>query len=574
MRLVDIEDLKTLVETDIWQLYEKHAMYMRNKGYYTSTDRNFRFFNGNQWDNAIVDKNVELIQINYIKPIVKYKVGVVTSTNYAIVYNSDNFESQEFRTVAKQASDLLTKQASKVWEKNKLDYYLKKAVRKSAINGEIIAYWYWDEENSIPKLELKSKVDVMYGNENDEDIQNQPYILIKRRSTVLNAKEYARSKGVSEEKLLNIHGDNFTQDESGDSSKDEVDDMTAIVTFLYKKDGTIHFSESVKYVTITEDQDTGLAYYPVAHLNWEDQEGNARGIGEVEQHIANQIEVNKTATRRAFIAKTIAYPYKVVNEDKIQNPEALNRVGATIRIKDGSAEDISKYFRITNPGTISPDIANLQNELISISRELAGAGDMATGQIQPDEASGKAILAVQRASEQPLNEQSANVLQFIEDIGLIIFDMLKTYVDELTVVNTITDAITGDVTEELITIPRQILEELKLSIKIDVTPKSAYDRYAQESSIENLTQSQLFLPQNQQLLEDYVSLLDDDSTMPKSKLLELIKRRKERSQAIEQMEMQAQQMKAQMEQQMASQMDIEAISQMGNQIMNQATQNM
>lgn len=570
---MDIEDLKTLVETDIWQLYEKHTMYMRNKGYYTSTDRNFRFFNGNQWDNAIVDKNVELIQINYIKPIVKYKVGVVTSTNYAIVYNSDNFESQEFRTVAKQASDLLTKQASKVWEKNKLDYYLKKAVRKSAINGEIIAYWYWDEENSIPRIELKSKVDVMYGNENDEDIQNQPYILIKRRSTVLNAKEYAKSKGVSEEQLLNIHGDNFTQDESGDSSKEEVDDMTTIVTFLYKKDGTIHFSESVKYVTITEDQDTGLTYYPAAHLNWEDQEGNARGIGEVEQHIANQIEVNKTATRRAFIAKAIAYPYKVVNEDKIQNPEALNRVGATIRIKDGSAEDITKYFRITNPGTISPDIANLQNELITVSRELAGAGDMATGQIKPDEASGKAILAVQRASEQPLNEQSANVLQFIEDIGLIIFDMLKTYANELTVVNTATDAITGEVTEELVTIPKQILEELKLSIKIDVTPKSAYDRYAQESSIENLTQSMLFLPQNQQLLEDYVSLLDDDSTMPKSKLLELIKRRKERSQAIEQMEMQAQQMKAQAEQQMANQMDIEAISQMGNQMMNQATQN-
>ena len=84
---MDIADLKQLVETDIWQLYEKHAMYMRNKGYYTSTDRNFRFFNGNQWDNAIVDKNVELISINYIKPIVKYKVGVVTSTNYAIIYN-------------------------------------------------------------------------------------------------------------------------------------------------------------------------------------------------------------------------------------------------------------------------------------------------------------------------------------------------------------------------------------------------------------------------------------------------------------------------------------------------------
>ena len=571
---MDITDLKELVETDIWQLYEKHAMFMRNKGYYTSTDQNFKFFNGNQWENAIVNKNTELISINYIKPIVKYKVGVVTSTNYAVIYSSDNYESQEFRDVTKRASELLTKKIAKIFEINKMDYRIKKAVRKAAINGEIVAYWFWDEKANIPKIELKSKVDVMYGNENDDDIQSQPYILIKRRSSVINAREYAKSKGLSAEEILNIHGDNFTQDESGESAKDEVDDMTTIITFLYKKDGTVYFSESVKYVTITKDQDTGLYYYPVAHLNWEDCEGNARGVGEVEQHITNQIEVNKTATRRAFIAKTIAYPYKVVNEDMIQNPEALNKVGATIRIKDGSAGDISNYFRITNPGSISPDIANLQNELITVSRELAGAGDMATGQIKPDEASGKAILAVQRASEQPLNEQSANVLQFIEDIGLIIFDMLKTYSENLIVLNETIDAATGEVTEELITIPQQILESLKLNIKIDVTPKSAFDRYAQEASIENLTQSQLFLPQNQQMLEDYVSLLDDDSTMPKNKLLELIKRRKERSRAIEQMELQAQQLKSKMQQDIANQMDIEAISQMGNQMMNQATQNM
>ena len=569
---MNIDDLKTLVETDIWQLYEKHAMYMRNKGYYTSTDRNFRFFNGNQWDNAIVDKKVELIQINYIKPIVKYKVGVVTSTNYAIIYNSDNFESQEFRNVAKQTSELLTKEVSKIWEKNKLDYKLKKTVRKSAINGEIIVYWFWDENEQIPKMELKSKVDIMYGNENDDDIQNQPYILIKRRSSVLKAREYAKSRGISEEEILNIHGDNFTQDESGDNSKDEVDDMTTIVTLLYKKNGTVHFSESVKYVTISNDEDTQLTYYPVAHLNWEDCEGNARGIGEVEQHIDNQIEVNKTATRRAFIGQTIAYPYKVVNEDKVQNPEAINKVGATIWVKDVNAEDINKYFKITNPGTISPDIANLQNELITVSRELAGAGDMATGQIKPDEASGKAILAVQRASEQPLNEQSANVLQFIEDIGLIIFDMIKTYSDELTVLNETTDPVSGEITEKLIVIPKQVLDSLKLNIKIDVTPKTAYDQYAQESSIENLVQSSLFLPQNQQLLEDYVNLLDDSSTMPKSKLLDLIKRRKERTQAIQQMQLQAQKLQTQAQQLIANQQDIVSISQIGDQMVNEATQ--
>ena len=80
---------------------------------------------------------------------------------------------------------------------------MKKTVRKSAINGEAVVYWYWDEETQMPKIELKSKVDVMYGNENDDDIQNQPYILIKRRSSIINAREYARSKGVKEEEILN-----------------------------------------------------------------------------------------------------------------------------------------------------------------------------------------------------------------------------------------------------------------------------------------------------------------------------------------------------------------------------------
>ena len=41
-----IEELK---KTDIWQLYEKGVNYNRKKGLYEDTDKNFRFYNGNQW---------------------------------------------------------------------------------------------------------------------------------------------------------------------------------------------------------------------------------------------------------------------------------------------------------------------------------------------------------------------------------------------------------------------------------------------------------------------------------------------------------------------------------------------
>lgn len=562
---------RELIETDLWYLYEKHLNFMRSKDYFTSTDRNFRFFNGNQWSGVVL-KNIEPVQINFIKPIVRYKAGVVTNTDYAIIYSSDNFDNEEFRQVAKRASELITKKAQKVCEKTKFDTKIKKCVKKSAINGESILYWYWDNKSKVPTAEIKSKVDVMYGNENDDDIQSQPYILIKRRTSLMQAIDYARSLGIANEILEDIHGDNFTQDESGQASKEEVDDMVTIVTEMYRKNGTIYFSEALKYVDLVKNQDTGMSYYPLSHLNWEDQEGSARGIGEVEQYIDTQIEVNKTATRRAFIGKAISYPHVVVNKNKIANPQNINKVGSVIEINDNSGEDVNKFYKITTPGSVSPDIANLQNELITVTRELAGAGDIATGQIKPDEASGKAILAVQRASEQPIDEQSTATKQFIEDNALIIFDMLKTYSDELIVIDEVNDAVSGEVTEKVEVIPKSVLEALQISIKIDITPKSAYDKYAQEISLENLAKSDLFLPQNQQILEDYVSLLDEYSTMPKSKLLELLKRRKERAKAIEEMETQAMQLKAQMQQEQANAMDIENIANYGNQMIEQATQ--
>ena len=255
-----------LIETDIWYLYEKHLNFLRSKNYFATTDRNFRFFNGNQWGGVIL-KNTDPVQINFIKPIVKYKVGVVTSTDYSIIYSSENFDNEVFRQVAKRASELITKKVGKVCENNKLDTKIKKCVKRSAINGEILLYWYWDDKKTIPIAEIKSKVDVMYGNENEEDIQEQPYILMKRRTTLIQAREYAKGLGLSDDLLEDIHADNFTQDESGEASKEEVDDMVTIVTKLYKKNGTIHCSESLKYVDLIKEQNTGLTYYPLTHLN-------------------------------------------------------------------------------------------------------------------------------------------------------------------------------------------------------------------------------------------------------------------------------------------------------------------
>ena len=43
-------DLKEIKETPIWHLYEKGRNFLRLTNVYADTDRNYRFYNGNQWE--------------------------------------------------------------------------------------------------------------------------------------------------------------------------------------------------------------------------------------------------------------------------------------------------------------------------------------------------------------------------------------------------------------------------------------------------------------------------------------------------------------------------------------------
>ena len=186
-------------------------------------------------------------------------------------------------------------------------------------------------------------------------------------------------------------------------------------------------------------------------------------------------------------------------------------------------QDVNKVVTNIQPAQMSADVEKVQNELIQISRDLAGAGDIATGDVDPEDASGKAILAVQQASQQPLVEQLGALKSLIEDLARIWLDMFTVYSDStLTLEEEITDPNTGEKSIELVEVPVSILEELKASVKVDVTPKGAYDKFAQEVSLENLLKAGYFNIERLPELKTYVALLDDDSVMPKQKLEEAI----------------------------------------------------
>ena len=317
--------------------------------------------------------------------------------------------------------------------------------------------------------------------------------------------------------------------------------MVTVVYTFYKDNGTVHFSVATKWVTIAEEIDTGITLYPIAHFNWEEKKGSARGEGEVRYLIPNQIEVNRTEVRRVLTVKYQAYPQKVVDITKISNPQALNTVGGTIKLAGQPVEDVHKVVGVLPPAQMSPDVKLLQDDLINITRDLAGAGDTATGQVDPESASGRAILAVQQASQAPMTEQKETCKNFIEDIARIDLEYFIVYsVNGVDVEREVTDPRTGESSYEIVHIPQSALKELKATVKIDVTPKGVYDKFAQEQTIENLLLNGLFSPERIGELKAYAKALPDDSVAPKLVILEIIEDIEETQRKIAAMDAEAQ----------------------------------
>lgn len=539
---MDNMDLEQLKETPVWQLYEQSRNYCRMQNMYSDTDLNYRMYNGDQWSGVKL-KGIEPVQLNFIKPIVRYKIGVIHSNLYAINYSSQNFENREFRANAEKICEMLNKKAAKVWEKDAMDIKGRQMSKDAAINSEGILYTTFDKEINDITNEVIKKNDVYYGNENDSDIQRQPYILIKQRKPIMEVIDMAKKEGLSDEKLTYIIGDNDTFEESGDSAKQEKDLMCTLVTKMWKEDGIVHYEKATRWVEVKKDTNSGLSLYPIVHFLWEEKEGSARGEGEVKHLIPNQLETNKNFLRSIVVAKNTAYPQKVMNTAKIVNPSAANEVGSIIKVNGNSVDDVSKVITTLNPAQMSSDVEKLRNELIQSTRELAGAGDIATGAVNPEDASGKAILAVQQASQQPMTEQLIAFKAAIEELAKIWLDQWKTYnMDGINLEEDVTDEVTGEQYTQIVKVPQVSLEQVQASVKVDITPKSAFDKFAQEASIENLLKQGYFSVQRIGELKVYAQILDDDSVMPKQKLLEAIEYQEEEQKKIAMINAQTQQM--------------------------------
>ena len=546
--------------TQIWKEYSQIKQYLNGKNYYQQLEMNYNFAKGDQWKN-LKSGGMPMPVDNIITPICNYKIGVVSQNNMTITFTDENFSREDmeeiedgtsFRKIAEEVIDKINKNIGRFFEANNLENNTWDYDEENCISGNVGMYIYEDEDNN-------KRADMIYGNniffsdENNNDVQDQSFILITFRRSVEKIREEARKHGLGEDKIAEIVADNDLNEQIG--NKEEVKDeqgKALCILKLYKKEKevtktqdrtiineygqeeiiqeevkekktTVHMMKSTKNVIYVPETDLGLTLYPVAFDTWINEKNSIRGRGEPQDKIENQIEINRTMARRDIAIAMAAYPKAAYNSNFIENPSALDKVGVAIEVKDKTVQSVRNAIDYLQPAQISPDAKNFCDELSQKTKDNASASDSALGNINPEKASGRSIIAVQDASAIPINVHVARKKKFYEDIGRILFDFMQNVdVDGQQVIITNTDDETGQTTTEVEQIPYEIMQRLKVGVKVNVSQTDPFSILAMEQMWDSLFQSGAIT------FEEWVSGLSNNSKYNKSKLEEIIKKRKEK----------------------------------------------
>jgi hypothetical protein len=530
-------------KTQDWKLFEAGKKYNNNltPSYYDTVDANLEFYAGNQWRNLDAD-NMPKPVFNIIKRVVQFMVAQLISSktklHFEPLLNADNGDKQVEDEPT--PADIANSMVSNLFEKFKMDFKIKDALTDGANTGDYCAHLYWDVhqkpygsmypiEGEIA-LELVDGTNVFLGNANNPNMDAQPYVIIAGRDMVQNLREEAKQFKQNDQEVNSIQSDKNYNEQASDNGKIEVDADEygkAQYIIVYRKKRiqkkvvddfgnktmettyTITASKSVETAYIYKDVDTGLQYYPVAWGNWERQKNTYHGRALATGLLPNQIFINRMFAMVMYHLMMTAFPKAVYNADLIDVWD--NEIGSAIGVSgmDTSA-NIRNIAGYLEPGNMSNQIIQTIELAMQYTKETMGISDVAMGAIEnPKNTS--AIIAVQKSSAIPLENPKANLYEWIEDIGRILFDMMGAYYGERPLVVDIKGQ------KQLVTYDFKQFKQQWLNVRADVGESSYWSEIASLQTLDSL------LDREKIEFIDYLERVPDEYIPQKQELISKIK---------------------------------------------------
>ena len=517
----------------IWQRYDKSKTYMDKKGILIKSEKCWQMYTGKQWEAVEDSKGMEnLPMLNFIKPTVDYKVSTVAQHSVTAMFSDLNGDREvpvgttinelglpaPMVTTTGEIVNKMNDLFAISWEKAKMNRIAWKTLKHSAIESD--SYCYWGEGGDTRKSpQIIHNTQMRLGDENINNIQDQPWIIIEERLDPAIVKERAKLAGIKQSDI-----DLIQPDKEMDNTllnKEEVKGKVLSLLYMEKdiKTGIVSVGRCTKQVMYEplhkiqqrkggEDFGRGLTMYPIVPMVWLELPNNARGVSEVEQLIPNQLELNKTLARRAISIKMTAYPRLAYDDSSVANPEALDKVGAAIKLNGGNAQAVTSMISYLAPQAMSGDAKQLSDELLNESRTLAGASDAQLGNIDLSRVSGTAAQTIRDQQQVPLNEQVSMYQDFVENIALLWFELWSVYYPD-------------GLDMDGVTISAEEIDAVAPSVRVDIAEDTTLSKMATQQELTNLFNN------GKISFEEYAEAYPEHSSIPKDVLLGIVQKRQE-----------------------------------------------
>lgn len=506
---------------EVFKEFHEADSYNEGIDLYEQVKKNERFFIGDQW-HGLNAPHIRKLKLNFLKRVITYFISMINSDDIGTQIKPF-FEDANSRI----STEILTDSIDRVIERAKIKAKNREALKNCAVDGDTCMYFYFDDDIEIGQLvkgditaEVIDNTNVLFANPYSADVQSQPYILIIRRRNINSVKEWAKNNGCKDWESIVPDGDSdkyCNEDKTTQSSKL----CTEIIKFWkvktperYENDTyipaktSVHYIRTTKNVVLKEATDLKYSLYPIAYMNWERIKNSYHGQAAITEMIDNQIEVNRLWSMVYAHCQNIAFPKIIYDKSKISKWDSTP--GSAIETV-GNPNDI--IVSRTPTIDLSSQVLAVVEKTISMTRDFMGASDVALGNItNPDNTS--AIMAVQTASQAPLELQRRAFYQFVEDYIRIIVDIICT--DYGTRLVTYTDIETDE------KVPVQFdfgsINYNAMEINVEVGAASYWSEQMQLRTMDNLYLNHVFTD-----AETYVNSIPNAFIKNKADILRAIK---------------------------------------------------
>ena len=418
------------VQPDVeYKLLISEQTFKSSNDLYTTPKTNEEFSVGIQW-NGVNSKNLKKTTYNMIGQTNGIKNASILANELSISRTSDSIDIEDENVAnAVKAFNLADK---KNWERLKMDAMNEKIVYDGSIQNLGISFWYWNDKiesgNQFKVIgdidsQLVDMTDLYVANPTQTDIQKQMWNKITVSMTVAEAKEFAKSKGVTADVIETLMADETDVYKPYSKNGESTDSKETTIVYNFKKvDNKIYSAITTKDIVIEDWKDIDMSIYPIAVYTYKPRKKFFYGEAEMTRYIENQRVANTQAAAQHLNAIMMAVPMTIINSSILKGYSGA--IGSIQKAKVSTNVPLSNLFYQAQPKAMGADVDKSIDNSITRTRELAGVGDNLMGSARPENAA--ALMTQIKQANIPIETYRRRLYDYIEQVANIWLEFYKT----------------------------------------------------------------------------------------------------------------------------------------------------